>query len=114
MHINAIGTFSYAIPLCEAPSVTPKPSKKNSWEGKPICESTVDTNQNCCCDGYSIESILEQVYENDLANNPDIEMLEKYPCISCSDLETIADRLAVLAFRKEEKEPTESFPMPFE
>lgn len=84
-----------------------KPTKKaaaDSWEGKPICKDENDPRPNCCCDGYSIEAVLDEAHEYGLDKRREVKRLEKYPCITCSELETIADRLAVVAPEKTEEQ----------
>ena len=61
-----------------------------------------------CCDGYSIEAVLDEAYENNLGNNSQIKRLEKYPCISCDELESIADELSISAFANETDSATKA------
>lgn len=89
------------------PTATPsatvaKPS--SSWDGKRMCEDENDPDPNCCCDGYSIESVIDQSYEYGLGDDPAVKRLEDYPCITCSDLDSIVDDLAAKAWAKDDKE----------
>lgn len=70
------------------------PKTSTSWKGKPICEDIDDMNKNCCCSKYDIEAVLEEAYESGNEEHPWVKAIEDYPCISCMDLEIIADELA--------------------
>ncbi len=88
-------------PSCKqtAPTKTPDP-----WAGKPICKGLSDPNPNCCCDGYSIEAVLDEAYEANLGNNPEVKRLVEYPCLTCSELDSIADKLSALVPEKTDAE----------
>jgi hypothetical protein len=84
----------------EENSCPTKPLKDTDpWAGKPICKDDRDLDPNCCCDGYSIESVIDQAYEYGLGNRHEVKMLEKYPCISCLSLDAITEKLADIAAR---------------
>ena len=74
------------------------PETSKSWEGKPLCINELDKNPNCCASAYDIEAIIDQAYENGIQEHPGVEAINKFPrpCVTSSDLETLADELAGL------------------
>lgn len=85
---------------CSAPAA----KTVDPWANKPLCKGVNDRNPNCCCDGYSIEAVLDVAYEEGLNNNPEVKRLEQYPCLTCSELDSIADQLSSLIPEKSDAE----------
>lgn len=107
--ISIFATTSYANAFAanqaESPDHPPKsPQKESSGEEKQAPPIRPNPPQKSCCDGYSIESILDQAREWGLSKNPEVRRLEKYPCITCSELESIADELAAIAPEQTDEE----------
>ena len=101
---------------CIAPSITPYPldcglspnmdrqptsRPASSWTGKRLCRDVYDKDPNCCCDGYSIESVIDQSREYGLGEHPEVKKLEAYPCITCLKLDSIMENLAMIAWANE-------------
>jgi len=94
-----LSNFESAGPSAPA---APSYSKQNPWVGNSVSKNNANLEANLCCDGYSIESVIDQAYEAGLGDRPEVMRLEQNPCLSCSELESIADELAAIEFANKE------------
>ena len=99
----------YPLNFAKSPDMDIQPASRpaNTWSGNRICKDVSDPDPNCCCDGYSIESVIDQSYEYGLGDHPEVKNLEKYPCMTCLELDSIVEELALLAWAKEDPKEAE-------
>lgn len=71
------------------------------WDKK-ICGDD-PLEEKCCCDGYSIESVIERSYDLGLQDRPEVKLLEKWPCLDCKQLDVLVDKLNGIASAKDPK-----------
>lgn len=114
--LNGISFFAtnsyrnaFPAPQVEGPDDSRKsPQRENSGSTsgstRPASQISPNPPAKSCCDGYSVESVLDQAREWGLSKNPEVRRLEKYPCITCSELESIADELAAMAPEQTDEE----------
>jgi hypothetical protein len=63
-------------------------------ESMPFCDDKyTGSDSKCCMDDYALESVTRVAHKNNLWNTPEVQFLEKSPCVNLAELDSLADQI---------------------